>query len=195
MLEELFALQMQQHPIIHSISRIVLECESRNLMLHRIFIKCSRMRIDALKFHQQYESYIKHSPLAEAKHRSEMTRNSKYEAFVKESLHDPRIKKRELVSFILRPVRRLPQLRLQLESVLKRTKEDSEDVDYLQTIIGVLGDCVKASQPGIQAAESKVKFWTFVENMIFTRDEIVVRSTASVIFPKCLLSQKGFEYL
>ena len=103
-----------------------------------------------------------------------MKRNPQYEAFVK-SVNDPRIKKRELVSFILRPVRKLPQLRLQLENVQKRTPKDSEDIDDLQTIISVLGDCVRASQPGIQAAESKVKFWSLMENLVFTRDEVIVR--------------------
>jgi hypothetical protein len=103
-----------------------------------------------------------------------MKGNPAYEAFVKSTIHDPRIKKRDLVSFILRPVRRLPSLRLQLETVQKRTPHDSEDYDEIQTIITVLGDCVKSAQPGIEAAESKVKFWGFMDNIVYTKDEAIV---------------------
>ena len=145
---------------------------------------------DALDFTTVYESYIKHSPLSEARHRKEMKTNRSYEAFVKSTTHDPRIKKRDLVSFILRPVRRLPQLRLQLESVQKRTPHDSEDYDEISTIVTVLGDCVKSAQPGIEAAESKVKFWGFMDNIVYTRDEAIVGS--NLCFPNRTHVTMGF---
>ena len=47
-------------------------------------------------------------------------------------------------------------------------------------IITILGDFVKSTQPGIEAAESKVKFWSVMENLLFRKGEIIVRSSLSI---------------
>ena len=131
----------------------------------------------ALQFQPTYEAYIKHYPLSEAEHRSELKRNSKYRDFLSSAYQDPRIRKRDLVTFLSRPVTRLPRLSLLLETLLKRTDEEHPDQESVKLIIGILSDFVKSTQPGIEAAESKVKFFSVNENLVFRRDEIIVRGS------------------
>ena len=68
---------------------------------------------------------------------------------------------RDLITFLSRPVTRLPRLNLLLEQILKLTDEthDHPDLETLPIILGILKDCIKSTQPGIEAAESKVKFF------------------------------------
>jgi hypothetical protein len=42
-------------------------------------------------------------------------------------------------------------------------------------ILGVLADSIKSTQPGIEAAENKVKFWELCESLVFQKGEIIVR--------------------
>ncbi|KAG8831244.1 hypothetical protein FRC17_003440 [Serendipita sp. 399] len=149
----LFERQQDQHPIIQSVADIVLEA--------------------TLGFRDEYESYIKHYPLAEARHRREMRRNPAYQEFLQRCTSDKRTKKRDLITFISRPVTRLPRLRLLLETVLKHTPEDHPDAEHLPIILDLLGDFLKSTQPGIAAAESRVKFVSFCENVIFRRGELI----------------------
>jgi hypothetical protein len=117
----LYERQREQHPVITSITDIVLDV--------------------VLAFQEDYESYIKvgypfktklwrssklswqHYPLAEARHRRELRRSEAYQAFLSETGKDPRVKKRDLITFISRPVTRLPRLNLILEQVQKYTPE------------------------------------------------------------------------
>ncbi|KAH8118065.1 hypothetical protein DFH11DRAFT_1808798 [Phellopilus nigrolimitatus] len=153
MLGSLFARQRDQHPLVQSVSDTILET--------------------ALQFQPAYESYIKHYPLSEAQHRSELKRNPAYRAFLQHATQDPRIRKRDLVTFLSRPVTRLPRLVLLLESLLKKTDEDHPDQETMPLIIGILSDFVKSTQPGIEAAEAKVKFWSVMENLVFRKGEII----------------------
>lgn len=127
-----------------------------------------------LLWRDAYEIYIKHYPLAEARHRSELKRNSRYEAFIQQCSHNPRIRKRDIVTFLSRPVTRLPRLSLVLETIKKNTAPDHPDLDDLPTILSILSDFIKSTQPGIAAAESKVKFWSLCESLVFQKGEIIV---------------------
>ncbi|EJD06594.1 uncharacterized protein FOMMEDRAFT_17102 [Fomitiporia mediterranea MF3/22] len=153
MLGSLFARQRDQHPLIQSVSDIILET--------------------VLQFQPAYEEYIKHYPLAEARHRTEIKRNPAYTKFLQDVAQDPRIRKRDLVTFISRPVTRLPRLSLLLETLLKKTDDEHPDRESLPLITNILGDFVKSTQPGIEAAESKVKFWNVMENLRFRSGEII----------------------
>ncbi|KAG8802187.1 hypothetical protein FRC18_007623, partial [Serendipita sp. 400] len=126
-----------------------------------------------LSFREDYESYIKHYPLAEARHRREMRRNPAYQEFLQRCTSDKRTKKRDLITFISRAVTRLPRLKLLLETVLKHTSEDHPDAEHLPIILGILGDFLKSTQPGIAAAESRVKFVSFCENVTFRKGELI----------------------
>lgn len=128
----------------------------------------------ALQFTGAYESYIKHYPHSEARHRSELKRNKDYRDFIQTAIHDKRIRKRDLVTFISRPVTRLPRLSLLLESMLKHTDGDHPDQETVPLVVSILGDFIKSTQPGIEAAENKVKFFNVMENLVFRRGEIIV---------------------
>lgn len=69
---------------------------------------------------------------------------------------------------------RLPRLNLLLEQILKLTPDDHPDKEILPIILGILKDSIRATQPGIEAAESKVKFWALSESLVFRKGEILV---------------------
>lgn len=157
LLAALFARQREQHPFVLSIADIILET--------------------ALNpgFRSAYEIYIKHYPIAESRHRKELKRNSSYQSFVQSVSSDPRIRKRDLVTFLSRSVTRLPRLSLLLEQILKLTDKDSEhpDLESLPISLGIFSDFIKSTQPGIEAAESKVKFWSLCESLQFQKGETI----------------------
>ncbi|KAJ3783008.1 hypothetical protein GGU11DRAFT_848965 [Lentinula aff. detonsa] len=157
MLGDLFARQRDQHPLIQSIADIVLDTTLKN------------------DFRSAYETYIKHYPLSESRHRTELQRNAAYQSYIQSASSDSRIRKRDLITFLSRPVTRLPRLNLLLEQILKLTDKDYEhpDLDTLPIILGILNDCIKSTQPGIEAAESKVKFWALCESLVFRKGEII----------------------
>ncbi|GJJ08649.1 hypothetical protein Clacol_002868 [Clathrus columnatus] len=170
LLDALFLLQREQHPIILSIGNIILET---------IF-----------KFQEDYDQYIKHYPVAESVHRRELKNNLRYRKFLELRSHDPRLAKRDLITFIARPVTRLPRLSLQLEEIRKRTeklsegdgdlsssslnsREDYPDLETIPILVDVLDKFVKITQPGIAASENKVKYYALCESLEFRRGEII----------------------
>ncbi|KAL0580975.1 hypothetical protein V5O48_001067 [Marasmius crinis-equi] len=155
MLDALFSRQREQHPLIQSLADIVLDCTLKS------------------DYRSGYEVYIKHYPLAESHHRREMKANTSYQAFIQSAANDRRIRKRDLVTFLSRPVTRLPRLNLLLEQTLKLTDEEHPDKETLPIILNILSDTIKSTQPGIEAAESKVKFWSLCESLDFQKGEII----------------------
>lgn len=120
-----------------------------------------------------------------------MRRNAAYQEFLSKCTHDKRTRKRDLITFISRPVTRLPRLRLLLETVQKHTEEgqsaachcetldlpsciDHPDAEGLPIILDIMGDFLKSTQPGIAAAEGRVKFVSFCENLTFRKGELIV---------------------
>lgn len=128
----------------------------------------------SLLFRPEYETYIKSYPLAEARHRSELKKNSKYREWLQRCYQDPRVRKRDLVTFISRPVTRLPRLSMLLAAILKLTDSEHPDKETLPLLISILNDFVKSTQPGIAVAEGKVKFWNLCESLVYVKGEIVV---------------------
>ncbi|KAF9648739.1 hypothetical protein BDM02DRAFT_3155589 [Thelephora ganbajun] len=153
MLAALFSRQREQHPLVQSVTDVVLDT--------------------SLLFRSDYETYIKSYPLAEARHRSELKKNSKYGEWLQQCYQDPQIRKRDLVTFISRPVTRLPRLSLVLEAILKLTDSEHPDKESLPLLISILSDFVKSTQPGIAVAEAKVKFWNLCESLAYVKGEIV----------------------
>ncbi|THH33188.1 hypothetical protein EUX98_g965 [Antrodiella citrinella] len=153
MLTELFARQMEQHPLIQGVADIVLAA--------------------SVEFGAAYEKYIKHYPLSEAMHRTELRKNPAYQSLVSQCSDNPRIRRRDLVTFLSRPVTRLPRLSLLLQTVDKHTGPDLDDKKDLPLILELLNKYIKSSQPGIEAAESKVKFWALCESLVYQKGEII----------------------
>lgn len=172
MLAALFSRQREQHPLVQSVTDIILDSQSDT----SIFLLCDAKAYHpaSLLFRSEYETYIKSYPLAEARHRSELKKNPAYREWLQQCYHDPRVRKRDLVTFISRPVTRLPRLCLLLEAILKLTDSEHPDKESLPLLISILNDFVKSTQPGIAVAEGKVKFWNLCESLVHVRGEIVV---------------------
>ncbi|KAH9903012.1 hypothetical protein C8Q73DRAFT_798049 [Cubamyces lactineus] len=153
LLAALFARQREQHPLIQSLSDIVLD--------------------NSLLFRNDYEAYIKHYPLSEARHRSEMRRSQRYQYFLQQCSLDPRVRKRDLITFLSRPVTRLPRLLMLLENAKKYTEPDHPDMETIPLLIGILSDFIKSTQPGIAASEDKVRFWNLCESLVYQKGEII----------------------
>jgi hypothetical protein len=110
-----------------------------------------------------------------------MNKNALYKNFIQRRAEDPRIRKRDFITFLSRPVTRLPRLSLLLETVGKHTTPGHPDMEMLPLLLGILSDFVKSTQPGIAAAESKVKFWDLCESLEYMDGEIIVRSAVQYL--------------
>jgi hypothetical protein len=174
MLADLFERQRDQHPLVQSIADIILDSTYFSALPLLEIDSLILTPSDILRFRPAYESYIKHYPLAEAQHRRELRRNPSYVKLMQTCLADPRTRKRDLITFISRPVTRLPRLNLLLEQIEKLTEADHPDRDQLPVISEILSEFIKSTQPGIEAAESKVKFWSLVESLVFKSGERIV---------------------
>ncbi|KAH0833307.1 hypothetical protein J3R83DRAFT_12372 [Lanmaoa asiatica] len=177
MLAALFERQQEQHPLVQSVADIILE--------------------SAFQFQADYESYIKHYPLAEQRHRTELKYNKRYQEFTQRCSQDQRVKKRDLITFLSRPVTRLPRLNLILEHLHKLTDTNHPDSEDLPVILCILNDFLKSTQPGIEAAENKVKFWDLCENLVFNKGEIIeldwYSDTRSLIYAGALVRRSKSE--
>ena len=172
MLAALFSRQREQHPLVQSATDIILDSQS-NVPIF-LLSEAKPRQPASLLFRSDYETYIKSYPLAEARHRSELKKNPKYREWLQQCSQDPRVRKRDLVTFISRPVTRLPRLCMLLEAILKLTDSDHPDKESLPLLISILNNLVKSTQPGIAVAEGKVKFWNLCESLVYVRGEIVV---------------------
>ena len=98
------------------------------------------------------------------------------------------MRKRDLITFLSRPVTRLPRLSLLLVNAKEHTAPDHPDQETLPIIIEILMTFVKSTQPGIAAAEDKVKFWELCESLSYQKGEILVRpSVFSALCPPPIL--------
>ncbi|KAI0058174.1 hypothetical protein BV25DRAFT_1891692 [Artomyces pyxidatus] len=153
MLGSLFARQREQHPLVQSVADIILD--------------------NALLFMPEYESYIKHSPLSLEFHRKELKRNPVYEGFIQRCLQDSRLRKRDIKTLLSRPVTRLPRLKLIVERIEKLTDPEHPDLETIPLVLSILQDFIKSTEPGIVAAEGKVKFWAVCESLVYSKGEII----------------------
>jgi RHO1 GDP-GTP exchange protein 1/2 len=175
MLAALFSRQREQHPLVQSVTDIILD---GNFDLPHFFSRNTKTCPPAsLLFRSDYETYIKSYPLAEARHRSELKKNSNYREWLQKCYRHPQVRRRDLITFISRPVTRLPRLCLLLEGIRKLTDSRHPDNESLPLLIGILNDFVKSTQPGIAAAEGKVKFWNLCESLVYAKGEIMVCPT------------------
>ncbi|KAL7422275.1 hypothetical protein Q5752_002921 [Cryptotrichosporon argae] len=127
----------------------------------------------SLEVSDLYEAYIKNYPFAENRVRREIARNSAFAAFLRDRNTDELTRRRDVSVFLSRPLTRLPRLALMLDTILERTPADHPDCEDLPTASGVIRRVVRSSQPGIEAAESKVKLWDLAERLMFRKGEVI----------------------
>ena len=61
-----------------------------------------------------------------------------------------------------------------LELAQEYTADDHPDQESLSMIIGTMADFIKMTQVEVEAAETKVKFWTLCESLKYQKGEMVV---------------------
>lgn len=178
MLAALFERQLDQHPLVQSVTDIVLESE----LTKKYLIAHIQHLLACFQFQADYESYIKHYPIAEERHRTELSRNKNYQVFIQKCSQDPRMRKRDMITFLSRPVTRLPRLHLILEHIQKITEPGHPDLEDLPLLLNILSDFLKSTQPGIAAAENRVKYWNVCESLTMPKGQIMVRSVEVISF-------------
>ena len=109
------------------------------------------------------------------RHRKELDRNTVYKDFIERCSEDRRLRKRDFKTLLSRPITRLPRLQLVLERILHLTSEDHPDLETVPIVLTVLQDFIKSSEPGIAAAEDKVKFGALHKSLVDLQGEITVR--------------------
>ncbi|KAG0706814.1 hypothetical protein DFH29DRAFT_900165 [Suillus ampliporus] len=177
MLAALFERQLDQHPLIQSVTDIILKT--------------------FFQFQEEYESYIKHYPIAEERHRIELSRNESYQAFMQKCSQDPRVRKRDMITFLFRPVTRLPHLNLILEHIQGITEPGHPDLEDLPLLLSIMSDFLKSTQPGIAAAENRVKYWNVCESLVMPKGEIIdldwYNESRSLVYSGPLARRSKFE--
>ncbi len=74
-----------------------------------------------------------------------------------------------------RPITRLPRLKLILERILHVISEHHPGLETISIVLTVLQDFIKSSEPGIAAAEDKVRFGALHKSLVDPQGEITVR--------------------
>jgi hypothetical protein len=172
-LQTLFARQRAQHPILQGVADIILESGFSRLCAAPVKIYLDNpTAVRALS--DAYRPYVEHYLLAESIHRREMERNWRYQAFIEESSSDPRLRRRDLIAFLSRPVTHLTLLSRLLTHLHRLTSPAHPDVAVLSELRGTLDDLIHSTHTGIAAAESKVKIRELCENLSLVPGEFTV---------------------
>jgi hypothetical protein len=129
----------------------------------------------AVSVQEIYEPYMKNYPFAESIVRKELNTNPAFKAFVEKCGEDLRIRRRDIMTFISRPVTRLPRFKLIIESIQKKLNDDTDrpEKETLQVAIDILSNFLKATQVGVDVATTRVKLYEICESLVFQKGEII----------------------
>ncbi|KAF9507500.1 hypothetical protein BS47DRAFT_1366615 [Hydnum rufescens UP504] len=121
----------------------------------------------------RHRGFSKQYPIAEDRHRRELKSNKAYAEFLQSVSRDPRLRRRDLITFISRPVTRLPRISLILEHIYKLTDPEHPDIETMPLTLTILSDFLKSTQVGIAVADARVKFWELCESLVYRPGEII----------------------
>ena len=155
LLDDLHALQREEHPFIRSISIPMLDA--------------------ALNWRDAYMEYITHYPIALYNLEEEIVNNPAFKKFVEDAKNHPDARKLDIRSFINRPIPRLLKYELILKNMLNDTPPGSTDHADLGQICDILRDLGISSQHGAAASERKVFLWRYTADLVFQPGDHVVR--------------------
>lgn len=92
--------------------------------------------------------------------------------FSKQKLSEsPLVRKQDLASFLHSPLSRLSKLALALQRLLKITPKEHDDHLQLPVILDQIGGMLRSVQPGVDAAEKRVKAWRIARALRFKKGE------------------------
>ncbi|ORY32258.1 hypothetical protein BCR39DRAFT_523619 [Naematelia encephala] len=138
-----------------------------------------------------YETYMKNYPFAEARIRRESDHNPAFRDFLAERNTHELTRRRDISSFLQRPISRLPRLILMFQSLVKHTPDGHPDKEQLPMLEQILSTALRGSQLGIESAEAKIKLWNVAERLLFRRGEIIELDVAE---PKRTLVHSGYVF-
>ena len=61
-----------------------------------------------------------------------------------------------------------------LKTIHKHTADDHPDQELLPVVLETMDDFIKSTQFGVEAAETKVKFWGLCDSLLYQKGEIIV---------------------
>ncbi|OXG93167.1 hypothetical protein C345_00803 [Cryptococcus neoformans A2-102-5] len=120
-----------------------------------------------------YEAYMKNYPFAEARVRRESVKNQEFRRFLESRNTASLTNRRDIFTFLSRPVTRLPRIILLLGELLKVTPEEHADKEDIPVLKEMLERVVKDTEHGIEAAGVKLKLWNTAERLLFKKGEII----------------------
>lgn len=107
--------------------------------------------------------------------RRESVKNKEFSKFLESRNTASLTNRRDIFTFLSRPVTRLPRIILLLGELLKVTPKEHADKEDIPVLKEMLERVVKDTEHGIEAAAVKIKLWNIAERLLFKKGEITVR--------------------
>lgn len=107
--------------------------------------------------------------------RRESVKNKEFSKFLESRNTASLTNRRDIFTFLSRPVTRLPRIILLLGELLKVTPKEHADKEDILVLKEMLERVVKDTEHGIEAAAVKIKLWNIAERLLFKKGEITVR--------------------
>ncbi|KAI0035294.1 Dbl-like domain-containing protein [Vararia minispora EC-137] len=180
LLERLHATQLNEHPVVHSITAAVFDA--------------------ALNWREAYMEYITNYPKAEYRIVDEMATNPAFKEFVEQCTRHPDANRLDMKNFVNRPIPRLARYELLLKSIMEASADGHEDRESIPHVIEVIRALLKETEPGVASAEQKVELWKYNANLVWKQGEYVdldlLDDNRSLIHAGRLLRppETGFEW-
>ncbi|KIR26825.1 hypothetical protein I309_04203 [Cryptococcus deuterogattii LA55] len=138
-----------------------------------------------------YEAYMKNYPFAEARVRRESVKNKEFSKFLESRNTASLTNRRDIFTFLSRPVTRLPRIILLLGELLKVTPKEHADKEDIPVLKEMLERVVKDTEHGIEAAAVKIKLWNIAERLLFKKGEI---TNLDISDPKRTFVHSGYVF-
>lgn len=138
-----------------------------------------------------YEAYMKNYPFAEARVRRESVKNKEFRKFLESRNTASLTNRRDIFTFLSRPVTRLPRIILLLGELLKVTPKEHADKEDIPVLKEMLERVVKDTEHGIEAAAVKIKLWNIAERLLFKKGEI---TNLDISDPKRTFVHSGYVF-
>ncbi|KZV64681.1 Dbl homology domain-containing protein [Peniophora sp. CONT] len=147
LLERLYAIQAKEHPVIHSVTELVLDA--------------------AQNWNDAYIEYIPNYPFAAFAIATEMASNPLFKEFVESCTRHPDANRQGINHFVNRPIPRLARYELLLKDIAKASPDGHEDCERTPRVIEVLKLLLKETDRGVASAERQVQLKKYDGSLVF----------------------------
>lgn len=153
MLEKLHQIQLEEHPMIHSITATIFDA--------------------ALNWRDAYMDFIPHYPIAAYRIDEELANNPAFKSFVEQCTRHLESRKLDIKAFVYRPIPRLLRYDLLLKGIMSASPADHEDKEAITQVLDVIKALGRDSEPGVVSSKQKVELWKYNANLVFKPGEVV----------------------